>query len=36
MIPPPIAIRAATEWLAARARWHPLEIVFWLVAFAAI
>ena len=36
MLPPPIAIRVATEWLAARARWHPLEIVFWLVAFAAI
>ena len=36
MLPPPIAIRVATEWLAARARWQPLEIVFWLAAFAAI
>jgi branched-chain amino acid transport system permease protein len=36
VIPSPIAIRAATEWLAARARWQPLEIVFWIVAFAAI
>ncbi len=36
MPPPPIAVRIATEWLAARARWHPLEVAFWLVAFAAI
>ena len=36
MAPPQIAIRVATEWLAARARWQPLEVVFWLVAFAAI
>ena len=36
MLPPPIAIRVATEWLAARARWQPLEVAFWLVAFAAI
>jgi len=36
MLPPPIAIRVATEWLAARARWQPLEIVFWLGAFASI
>jgi branched-chain amino acid transport system permease protein len=36
MIPPPSAVRAATEWLSARARWHPLEILFWLAAFAAI
>src|ERR1039458_4861003 len=36
MIPPPTAIRTATEWLSTRARWHPLEIVFWLAAFAAI
>src|SRR5476651_186818 len=36
MLPPPIAIRVATEWLSARARWQPLEIVFWLGAFAAI
>ncbi len=34
--PSPQAIRSATEWLAARARWHPLEIVFWLLAFGAI
>ena len=36
MIPPHSAIRAATEWLSARARWHPLEVVFWIGAFAAI
>jgi len=36
MTPPPIVVRAATEWLSARARWQPLEIVFWLAAFAAI
>jgi branched-chain amino acid transport system permease protein len=36
MAPPPFAVRAATEWLSARARWHPLEIAFWLAAFAAI
>src|ERR1035438_1456102 len=36
MLPPPIAIRVATEWLAARARWQPLEVGFWIVAFAAI
>jgi len=36
MIPSPTAVRIASEWLAARARWHPLEIVFWLVAFVAI
>jgi len=36
MTPPLIAIRTATEWLAARARWQPLEVVFWLGAFAAI
>src|SRR5512136_116293 len=36
MLPPPIAIRVATEWLSARARWHPLEVAFWLGAFAAI
>jgi len=36
MLPPPIAIRVATEWLAARARWQPLEIAFWLAAVAAI
>jgi branched-chain amino acid transport system permease protein len=36
MLPPRIAIRVATEWLAARARWHPLEIAFWIAAFAAI
>ena len=32
----PSTIRAAAEWLSARARWQPLEIVFWIVAFAAI
>jgi len=36
MIPSPAAIRAATEWLSARARWHPLEVLFWLAAFASI
>jgi branched-chain amino acid transport system permease protein len=36
MTPPPIVVRAATEWLSARARWQPLEIVFWLAAFVAI
>jgi branched-chain amino acid transport system permease protein len=36
MLPPPIAIRVATEWLSARARWQPLEVAFWLAAFAAI
>jgi branched-chain amino acid transport system permease protein len=36
MLPPPIAVRVATEWLAARARWHPLEVAFWIAAFAAI
>jgi branched-chain amino acid transport system permease protein len=34
--PSPATIRAATEWLAARARWHPLEFLFWALAFAAI
>jgi len=36
VIPSPAAIRAATDWLAARARWHPLEVLFWIAAFAAI
>ena len=36
MAPPPIAVRVATEWLAARARWQPLEVLFWVAAFAAI
>jgi branched-chain amino acid transport system permease protein len=36
MIPSPAAVRAATDWLSARARWHPLEVLFWLAAFAAI
>ena len=31
MIPASLTIvRTATEWLSARARWHPLEFVFWL------
>jgi branched-chain amino acid transport system permease protein len=34
--PSPAAVRSATEWLASRGRWHPLEIAFWLGAFAAI
>lgn len=32
----PSAIRNATEWLSARARWQPLEVLFWLGAFAAV
>ena len=36
MTPPPPVVRSATEWLAARARWQPLEVVFWIAAFAAI
>ena len=36
MIPPHSTIRAATEWLSARARWHPLEFLFWGLAFASI
>ena len=36
MIPPPAVVRSASDWLAARARWHPLEIAFWLAAFASI
>ncbi|HET7381084.1 MAG TPA: branched-chain amino acid ABC transporter permease [Pseudolabrys sp.] len=36
MTPPPVVVRTATEWLATRARWHPLEIIFWVAAFAAI
>lgn len=34
--PAPHTIRAASEWLAGRARWHPFEILFWLAAFATI
>jgi branched-chain amino acid transport system permease protein len=34
--PSPTAVRTATEWLAARARWRPLEVLFWAAAFAAI
>src|SRR3974390_1201477 len=36
MTPPPPVVRSATELLAARARWQPLEVVFWIAAFAAI
>jgi branched-chain amino acid transport system permease protein len=36
VIPSSIAIRTATDWLAARARWHPLEVLFWIAAFASI
>jgi branched-chain amino acid transport system permease protein len=32
----PSLVRRATESMSARARWHPLEIIFWLVAFAMI
>src|SRR6516165_10292308 len=35
MIPSPSVVRSASEWLATRASWHPLEFVFWGVAFAA-
>ena len=31
----PSAVRSATEWLSARARWQPLEGLFWFSAFAA-
>lgn len=31
----PSVVRSATEWLSARARWQPLEVLFWLGAFAA-
>lgn len=34
--PSPSLIRAATEWLSARARWSPMEVLFWLGAFATI
>ncbi len=36
MMPSPYAVRTASEWLAGRARWQPLEYVFWGAAFAAI
>src|SRR6516164_7107864 len=36
MTPPAVVIRAATDRLATRARWHPLEVIFWIAAFAAI
>jgi branched-chain amino acid transport system permease protein len=36
MIPEPAIVRSASDWLAARARWHPLEIAFWVIAFASI
>jgi branched-chain amino acid transport system permease protein len=36
MTPPSSTVRSATEWLSARARWQPLEILFWLAAFGAI
>ena len=36
MTPPALAIRNATEWLSTRARWQPLEVLFWLGAFVAI
>jgi len=32
----PSLLRRATESLSARVRWHPLEIIFWLVAFGMI
>src|SRR5574340_1156746 len=34
--PSPTIVHAASEWLSARARWSPLEIAFWLAAFASI
>jgi len=34
--PARLTIVAATEWLSERARWHPLEFLFWIAAFAAI
>ena len=36
MTPPSSTVRSATEWLSARARWQPIEILFWLAAFGAI
>jgi branched-chain amino acid transport system permease protein len=36
MILPRSTILAATECLSTRARWHPLELAFWIFAFAAI
>src|SRR5512135_126548 len=36
MPPPPAVVRNASDWLHARARWHPLEVFFWLAAFGAI
>jgi len=36
MTPPAAAVRTAAEWLTARARWQPLEVIFWVAAFAAI
>lgn len=36
MLLPRSTILAATECLATRARWHPLEFAFWVFAFAAI
>ncbi|MDO8875741.1 MAG: branched-chain amino acid ABC transporter permease [Pseudolabrys sp.] len=36
MTTPPSAVRSATEWLSARARWQPLEGLFWFSAFAAV
>jgi branched-chain amino acid transport system permease protein len=32
----PSVVRGASEWLHARARWHPLEILFWVAAFSSI
>lgn len=36
MTPSPSTVRTATEWLSARARWQPLEVLFWIGAFASI
>jgi branched-chain amino acid transport system permease protein len=32
----PSVVRSASDWLHARARWHPLEILFWVAAFSSI
>ncbi|MCF8475781.1 MAG: branched-chain amino acid ABC transporter permease [Pseudolabrys sp.] len=36
MTPSPSTVRTATEWLSARARWQPFEVLFWIGAFASI
>ena len=33
---PPLTNSMVSRGLAARARWHPVEIIFWVVAFSSI